>query len=118
LKDVKKLQENKAMRHLEDTKTDVLVEQLKEFWQDQARFNNPSLYREPVDGHYPADLYFDRQTADADQQAHPDDFYYQAQGVEPPQRTQGRGLSLRSIICWVLFWVAVGEIVLLFWPVV
>jgi hypothetical protein len=99
---------------------------------------------EPSFGHAPADLFPDyRLDADLDPyypirpvynaskaSQQPDPFYYQAQGEEPPQRGQESDLerlhasiradgggrwSFKTVVCCTLFWVAVGEIVLLIW---
>lgn len=47
----------------------------------------------------------------------PDPFYYQAQGQDVPQKAsqayQGGRWSFRAVLCWILFWVAVAEIVML-----
>jgi hypothetical protein len=66
-------------------------------------------YGEDVFGHYPATLNFSPQ-------AIPDRHYYQAQGQEPPQKPR-KQRSFKAVVCWVLFWVMVGEIILLIGPV-
>jgi hypothetical protein len=85
---------------------------------------------EPSFGHAPADLFPDyRLDADLDPyypyqpvynaskaSQQPDDYYFTAQGQEPPQNGyQGGRWSFRAVVCWLLFWVVVGEIVLLVW---
>jgi hypothetical protein len=66
----------------QDTMTDQMRHDLSLFCYQQGYLDEPVL-----SGHYPADLLFGQKEADADQQAQPDDHYYQAQGEEPPRGT-------------------------------
>jgi hypothetical protein len=92
-------------RLFQDTMTDQMRHDLSIFCYQQGYLD------EPVLGHFPADLLFGQKEADADQQAQPDDHYYQAQGEEPP-----RVRCFRRMLTWLLFWLFIGELVLLFWP--
>jgi hypothetical protein len=112
------------MNHLNDTKTPEMVNQLRQYWQDLAEVQQ----HQPDFGRYEPDLLYSESPWEAPKQ--PDPFYYQAQGEEPPQNGQESDLerlhasiradgggrwSFKTVVCCTLFWVAVGEIVLLIW---
>jgi hypothetical protein len=89
----KTLKEDKAMSEVTDRKFTMLDKSdLEEFIKAYDRSHGP------VFGQYPPNLYFSQQqqqAADADQQARPDDFYYQGQGQEPPSPEK----TLASLVC-------------------
>jgi hypothetical protein len=105
-----------SYRLYQDTMTDAMRHDLALHCYQQGFLD------EHVIGHSPPNLFYtsSSQAADADQQARPDDFYFQAQGQEPPPPVEVEAgqhwyncLELKILLTAI----AVMLVILVFWPV-